>query len=69
MTANTISVLLSDCKPVAELMEKPVISLLYILICLIFATIAPVFLLKSTKTEKEANVMQDEIQESEEAQL
>lgn len=69
MTANTISVLLSDCKPVAELMEKPVISLLYILICLVFAIIAPIFLLKNTKTEKEANVMQDEIQESEEAQL
>ena len=68
MTANTISVLLSDCKPIAELMENPFISLLYIFICLVFAIIAPICLIGSTKTKKAVNVMQDEIQESEEAQ-
>lgn len=68
ITANTISVLLSDCKPIAELMENPFISLLYIFICLVFAVIAPICLIGSTKTKKAVNVMQDEIQEIEEDQ-
>lgn len=68
MTANTISVLLSDFKPVAELMENEYISTIYILICLVFATVAPIFLIRSTASKKETNVLTDENCQSEEAQ-
>ena len=68
MAANTISVLLSDCKPVAELLENPFMSLLFILICVVLAISAPILLIKSTEVKEAVNVNEDEIQGNEEAQ-
>lgn len=68
MSANTISVLLSDCKPVAELMESPIISLLFIFVCLILSIVTPILIIKNTRAEENTNVSEDEIPQSAEDQ-
>lgn len=69
IAANTISVLLSDCKPVAELMENPIISLLFIIVCLILSIVSPILICKLTKrNEAVIEVNEDENPQNEEAQ-
>lgn len=69
MAANTASVLLSDCKPIAELMENGYISLLVIFVCLILSVISPILICRFTNTNNEViEVGEVETVQSEEAQ-
>lgn len=65
MAANIFSVLLSDCKPVAEAMENMVFSAIVILACVVLAVITPIFIIKFTRGKEFIVKIEDEIHQSE----
>lgn len=66
--ANTFSVLLSNCKPIAELMENIYVSLAVVVACVALAATTPIVIYKLTEKTKAVSSCEDENCQSEEAQ-